>query len=66
MTASTLALIVFPVTAFEQNCSLIWDTTTLKAAVVDPGGNPDGILQLAKAHAVTIEKILITHAQRPP
>ena len=29
---------IIPVTAFEQNCSLIWCTKTMRGAFVDPGG----------------------------
>ena len=32
---------ILPVTAFQQNCSLIWCTRTMKAALVDPGGDLD-------------------------
>lgn len=52
---------IIPVTPLEQNCSLIWCTKTMRAALTDPGGDlhklKDGI---AKA-GVTLEKILITH-----
>src|SRR3546814_10790805 len=30
---------VVPVTAFQQNCTLLWCTETGKAAFVDPGGD---------------------------
>lgn len=53
---------IIPVTPFQQNCSLIWCETTRKAAVVDPGGDLDRILDAVKEEAVTVEKILLTHA----
>lgn len=53
---------VIPVTAFEQNCSLLICEKTNKAAVVDPGGDLDTILEEAQALGVQIEKILVTHA----
>lgn len=56
-----LALIL-PVTAFQQNCSLIWDERTLRAAVVDPGGDLDQVLAAADARSLVLEKILLTHA----
>lgn len=52
---------IVPVTPFEQNCSILWCTKTLKAAVVDPGGDLERIVAAAKECGVTIEKILITH-----
>jgi hydroxyacylglutathione hydrolase len=52
---------IIPVTAFQQNCSLIWCTRTMRGAFVDPGGELDRLkLALAKT-GVTLEKILITH-----
>ncbi|WP_277355980.1 MBL fold metallo-hydrolase [Marinobacter daepoensis] len=53
---------VIPVTPFEQNCTLLWCTETRKAAVVDPGGDLDRIRAAVKAEAITLEKILLTHA----
>ncbi len=58
--AAILAVIV-PVTAFQQNCSVLWCPQTMKGAVVDPGGDLDRILAAAGEHKVEIEKILITH-----
>jgi hydroxyacylglutathione hydrolase len=56
-----LALII-PVTAFQQNCSLIWDEATSRGAVVDPGGDLDQVLAAADEHGVVLEKVLLTHA----
>jgi len=53
---------VIPVTAFEQNCSLLWCERTQEGVVVDPGGDLDRILQAAENARVTLVKILITHA----
>ncbi|MBU0750606.1 MAG: MBL fold metallo-hydrolase [Gammaproteobacteria bacterium] len=52
---------IIPVTAFAQNCTLLWCEETQKAAVVDPGGDLDTILAAAAHAGVTIEKILLTH-----
>lgn len=53
---------VVPVTAFEQNCSIVWCERTQRAAVVDPGGDLDRVLASVSQHGLTLEKILITHA----
>jgi glyoxylase-like metal-dependent hydrolase (beta-lactamase superfamily II) len=58
---STLEYLILPVTPFAQNCSLLWDPTTLQAAVVDPGGDIDAILAAAEARGLRIEKLLLTH-----
>jgi hydroxyacylglutathione hydrolase len=52
---------ILPVTPFEQNCSLIWDAETRRAAVVDPGGDVDDILAEVAARSLKVEKILLTH-----
>lgn len=52
---------VVPVTPFQQNCSLVWCAETKAAAVVDPGGEIERILDAAQARGVEIEKILVTH-----
>ena len=57
-----LKIAVVPVTAFEQNCTILMCQTTNKAAIVDPGGDlPRITAQLEKMGAVP-EKILLTHA----
>ena len=50
-----------PVTAFEQNCTLLWCTKTMRGAFVDPGGDLDKLEAARVQHEVTIEKILVTH-----
>jgi hydroxyacylglutathione hydrolase len=52
---------ILPVTAFSQNCSLLWCEETMRAAVVDPGGDHDHIDATAARLGITIEKILLTH-----
>ncbi|WP_043114849.1 MBL fold metallo-hydrolase [Solimonas soli] len=52
---------IIPVTAFQQNCSLIWDTETMRGAFVDAGGEVERLLERARHHGVTIDKLLVTH-----
>ncbi len=52
---------IVPVTPFQQNCSLLWCEETLEAAVVDPGGDVERIVDLAAREGVGITKILLTH-----
>lgn len=52
---------IIPVTAYAQNCSLIWCTETKSAAIIDPGGDLPKIMQAVEQHAVKLEKILLTH-----
>ena len=51
---------IIPVTPFQQNCSII-KTPGGKAAVVDPGGEPDKIMAAAEQMGAKIEKIWLTH-----
>jgi len=53
---------IVPVTPFQQNCSILCCEETGKAAVVDPGGDIDQIIEEADKMGVEIEKIFITHA----
>ncbi len=53
--------VVIPVTPFQQNCSLLWDETTMKGALVDPGGDVERLLSVVEEHGVALEKLLLTH-----
>jgi len=52
---------IIPVTPFEQNCSLIWCTETMKGALVDAGGDIERLQAAAAGLGVSIEKLLLTH-----
>lgn len=52
---------IVPVTAFQQNCTLLWDEATKRGAVVDPGGDVDRIQEAIGKAGITVEKILLTH-----
>lgn len=57
----SLAYRIIPVTPFEQNCSLVWCTETMKGALVDVGGDLEHLLAAATKLGVSIEKLLLTH-----
>jgi hydroxyacylglutathione hydrolase len=52
---------MIPVTPFQQNCTLLWCTRTMRGALVDPGGDLPRLKGAVAQHGVTIEKLLITH-----
>lgn len=52
---------VVPVTPFQQNCTLLWCTDTLKGVVVDPGGEIERISAAVRKYGITVERILLTH-----
>lgn len=53
---------IVPVTVYQQNCSIIKCEATGKAAVVDPGGDLERIMEAVNSMSATVEKILLTHA----
>lgn len=58
---SPIGVMIVPVTAIEQNCTLLWCTRTMKAAVIDPGGDLSRIKSAIAQAGVTVEKVLLTH-----
>lgn len=53
--------LIIPVTAFGQNCTLLWCEKTNDAAIVDPGGDAEKIKQAVAQTGVTVRQILLTH-----
>ncbi len=52
---------IVPVTAFGQNCTLLWCEKTMDGIVIDPGGDIEQIIDAAAKQKVNIVKILLTH-----
>lgn len=52
---------IIPVTVFQQNCTLLWNESTKRGAVIDPGGDLDRVMEAVEANGVEVEKILLTH-----
>jgi hydroxyacylglutathione hydrolase len=61
MAQPPLRAAIVPVTPLQQNCTLIWCTATMRAAVVDPGGDLPRIREAIARAGVTVETILLTH-----
>lgn len=57
----TLEISVFPVTAFQQNASLLICSKTRKGALVDPGGEAEKLIAAVEAADTVLEQVLITH-----
>lgn len=51
-------LIVGPL---EENMYIIWNETTKEAIVVDPGDEPDRIIELIKDNGLKVDSIICTH-----
>lgn len=57
----TIQYKVIPVTHYQQNCTLIWCQSTLRAAVIDPGGDVERIQAAIEQAGVAVEQVLLTH-----
>jgi len=53
--------VIAPVTPLQQNCTIVWCVKTMKAAVIDPGGEVGRLLGAIENQGLTLEKIWITH-----
>jgi glyoxylase-like metal-dependent hydrolase (beta-lactamase superfamily II) len=52
---------IVPVTPLQQNTTVLWCTATMKAVVIDPGGEVPRLLAAAEQNGATIEQIWLTH-----
>jgi glyoxylase-like metal-dependent hydrolase (beta-lactamase superfamily II) len=59
MPAFQVALV--PVSPFRQNCALLWEADTKRAAIVDPGDDAERILAAVERLGLQPEMLLLTH-----
>lgn len=52
---------IIPVTAFAQNCTVLFDEDSHEAMVFDPGGEPERINELLSRQGLALRRILLTH-----
>jgi len=52
---------VIPVTPFQQNCTVLFDSETKQGVVIDPGGDVGSIVQAIEQNGIEISEIWITH-----
>ncbi|AWK41588.1 MULTISPECIES: MBL fold metallo-hydrolase [Photorhabdus] len=52
---------IIPVTAFMQNCTLIWNEDSKEAAIVDPGGEAEKLIAEIERRGLKLTQILLTH-----
>jgi glyoxylase-like metal-dependent hydrolase (beta-lactamase superfamily II) len=57
-----LGYFTFPVTPFQQNCSVVYDDASRQAAGIDPGGDLDALLAEVDRRGLKLEQIWLTHA----
>ncbi len=51
-----------PVTEFGQNSRILWCSDTKEAVIVDPGGEGEKILAMAKDLGVSVKAVWLTHS----
>jgi hydroxyacylglutathione hydrolase len=52
---------VIPVTGFQQNCTVLFDSESKAGVVIDPGGEVDKIRAVLDENGITVEAIWLTH-----
>jgi glyoxylase-like metal-dependent hydrolase (beta-lactamase superfamily II) len=52
---------ILPVTAFQQNTTLLWCERSRRLAIIDPGGEADRIIAQIEALGLEPQIILLTH-----
>ncbi len=52
---------VYPAGIFQANCYIIGDEKTKQGAIIDPGGDPEGILNQCSQLGLNIKYIILTH-----
>ena len=52
---------MLPLGAYQTNCYLVWEETSPACVVIDPGYEPDAVLNEAKKLGKEIAAILLTH-----
>ena len=57
-----LKIETIPVTEFDQNARIVWSESSSEGVVVDPGGEPQKILGVAKALGVKLTQVWLTHS----
>lgn len=56
-----MKLSVLPLGAYQANCFLAWEKDCGHAAVIDPGAEPERVLQALEKQGLTLDAILLTH-----
>lgn len=52
---------IIPVTAFQQNCTILFDSDDKRGVLIDPGGDNDQVLHAIQSNGIIIEAIWLTH-----
>lgn len=50
------------VTEFMQNARVVWDSDSLEGVIVDPGGEPEKILDFVRREKIKVKEVWLTHS----
>ncbi|MEL7497580.1 MAG: MBL fold metallo-hydrolase [Planctomycetota bacterium] len=56
-----LQVTIVPVTDFFQNCTIVYDSESLRGVIVDPGGDNERIENAVQELGIEVEAIWLTH-----
>ena len=52
---------IVPVTAFTQNCSIVWDSESKEAVLIDAGGEPEKLQKEVQELGLIVKALWLTH-----
>lgn len=52
---------IIPVTPFAQNCSIVWDSDSLEAVLIDAGGEAEKLQHVVQEMGLKVVALWITH-----
>ena len=52
---------IVPVTAFAQNCSIVWDSESKEAVLIDAGGEPERLQKEVQELGLIVKALWLTH-----
>ncbi len=52
---------IVPVTPFQQNCTILFDSETKRGVVIDPGGDVPAIREVLDKNGIGVDAIWLTH-----
>lgn len=59
--SAEMSVLTLPLGRLEANCYLVWDTSTLEALAIDPGGSVPKIAQALEERGLKLRAIALTH-----
>jgi hydroxyacylglutathione hydrolase len=58
----SIEIALIPVTDFQQNCRVLYDSESREAVVFDPGGDSEKIISFLNSHGLNLQAVYLTHS----